>query len=130
MALKRATNSIQAQLLMEMGVPADTADAHYDPGNNRLLFIPRDMRGSQFGYRVAWTVDALIDYLCIGDNIDVAFRRSHFGDGSFWICYYKRYEGKNVFGVSKVGPTKIDAIFEVIYELHRSRYDTGTKKES
>ena len=121
MALKRATNPIQSQLLLEMGVPADTADAHYDPGNNRLLFIPRDMRGSQFGYRVAWTVDALIDYLCDGDNVFITFRRSTFGDGSFWICYYERYEGKNVFGISKAGPSKIDAIFEVIYELKQGK---------
>lgn len=121
MALKKATNSIQSQLLLEMGVPADTADAYYEPGNNRLLFIPRDMRGSQFGYRVAWTLDALIDYLCVGDNVYVEFQRSPFGDGSFWVCYYKRYEDKNVFGISKAGSSKIDAIFEVIYELKRGK---------
>lgn len=128
MALKRATNSIQSQLLLDMGVPADTADAHYDPGNNRLLFIPRYMRGSQFGYRVAWTVDALIDYLCVGCKAYVQFSRAPW-DG-FWICCYTRNDGETKVTVSKVGPSKIDAIFEVIYELHRSKYETGNSKEN
>ena len=130
MALKRATNSIQSQLLLEMGVPADTADMYRGPEYNRLTAIPSSMKGSQFGSFVSWTVDALIDYLCDGDNVYVEFQRSPFGNGSFWVCYYKRYEDKNVFGVSKAGPTKIDAIFEVIYELHRNKYDTGTEKEN
>ena len=125
---KKATNPIQSQLLLEMGVPADTADAYYGSGSNRLLFIPKHMKGSLFGCRVAWTLDALIDYLCVGDNIYVEFQKDF--KLNFWICYYKRYEDKNVFGVSKGGPTKIDAIFEVIYELHRNKYDTGTAKES
>ena len=113
---------------MDMGVPADTADSHYDPGNNRLLFIPRGMRGSQFGYRVAWTVDALIEYLCDGCKAYVQFSRAPW-DG-FWICCYTRIDGETKVIVSKVGPTKIDAIFEVIYELHRNKYDTGTEKEN
>ena len=119
MESKKATKPIQSQLLLEMGVPADTADAYYETGTNELLFIPSGMSGSQFVYRVAWTLDGLVDYLCDGDNVFVEFCRSTFGNGAFWICYYKRYEGKKVFGVSKAGPSKIDAIFEVIYELHK-----------
>ena len=122
MESKKATKPIQSQLLLEMGVPADTADIFFEEGKN----------GNLLSSRIAWTVDALIDYLCDGDNVFVEFRRSIFGDGSFWICYYRRYEERRglKFGVSKGGPTKIDAIFEVIYELHRLEHDTGTAKES
>ena len=127
MALKRATNSIQSQLLLEMGVPINTADAYYSSGGNRLLFIPRYMNGDLFGSHVAWTVDALIDYLCDGCKAYVQFSRAPW-DG-FWICCYTRNDGETKVTVSKVGPTKIDAIFEVIYELKRSKYDTGTEKE-
>lgn len=130
MESKKATKPIQSQLLLEMGVPTDTADAYYESDTNELLFIPSGMSGSQFVYRVAWTLDGLIDYLCDGDNVFVEFRRSVFGNGSFWICYYRRYEDKNILGISKAGPSKIDAIFEVIYELKRSKCDTGTAKES
>ena len=130
MESKKATKPIQSQLLLEMGVPADTADAYYETGTNELLFIPSGMSGSQFIYRVAWTLDGLIDYLCVGDNVYVEFQKDF--RLNFWICYYRRYEERRglKFGVSKGGPTKIDAIFEVIYELHRSKHDTGTKKES
>lgn len=131
MALKRATRPLQSQLLLEMGVPADTADAYYETGTNELLFIPSGMSGSQFVYRVAWTLDALIDYLCVSDNISVDFRKSPIGDG-FWICSYLKAdrEANKKITVSRGAPTKVDAIFEVIYELHRSKYDTETEKES
>ena len=120
MELKRATKPIQSQLLLEMGVPINTADAYYSSGGNRLLFIPRYMKGDFFGSHVAWTVDALIDYLCDGDNAIVYFRRDKMSN--FWVCSHTRYEGKeyrNKIDVSKMAPTKIDAIFEVIYELKR-----------
>lgn len=112
MALKRATNPIQTQLLLEMGVPADTADIFFDEGEN----------GNLLSSRIAWTVDALIDYLCDGDNAIVYFRRDKMSN--FWVCSYTRYEGKeykNKIDVSKMAPTKIDAIFEVIYELKRGK---------
>lgn len=128
MESKRVTKPIQSQLLLEMGVPADTADAYYETGTNELLFIPSGMSGSQFVYRMAWTVDALIDYLCVGCKTYVQFIRASL-DG-FWICCYTRIDGETKVTVSKVGPSKIDAIFEVIYELHQSKYDTGTEKES
>lgn len=110
MGLKRITKPIQTQLLLEIGVPIETADVFLGTGN-----------GSLRGSNVAWTLDGLIDYLCVGDNVYVEFQRSPFGNGSFWVCYYKRYEDKNVFGISKAGPSKIDAIFEVIYELKRGK---------
>lgn len=110
MGLKRTTKPIQTQLLLEMGVPIETADVFLGAEN-----------GSLRGSNVAWTLDGLIDYLCDGDNVFITFRRSHFGGGSFWACYYERYEDKNVFGISKAGPSKIDAIFEVIYELKRGK---------
>jgi len=118
MELRKATKPIQSQLLLEMGVPADTADAYYETGTNELLFIPSGMNGSQFVYRVAWTLDGLIDYLCVGDNVYVEFRKERAG---FWICYYTKQENGVKVVVSKAAPTKIDAIFEVIYELKRGK---------
>lgn len=122
MESKKTTNPIQTQLLLEWGVPAETADMFRNPGTSMPVFVhdnadyPDDIKRY-----LSWTVDALIDYLCDGDNVFITFRRSTFGDGSFWICYYERYEGKNVFGISKAGPSKIDAIFEVIYELKQGK---------
>lgn len=119
MESKKATKPIQSQLLLEMGVPIETADVFLGTEN-----------GSLRGSNVAWTLDALIDYLCYGDNISVEFHKAF--RQNFWICYYRRYKDDKglTLRISKGGPTKIDAIFEVIYELHRLEYDTGTAKES
>ena len=118
MGLKRITKPIQTQLLLEMGVPIETADVLLGTEN-----------GSLRGSNVAWTLDGLIDYLCVGGNVYVEFQKDF--RLNFWICYYRRYEERRglKFGVSKGGPTKIDAIFEVIYELHRNKYGTGTEKK-
>lgn len=120
MEFRKTTKPIQTQLLLEMGVPAETADFFLDEGIN----------GNLYGSRIAWTLDALIDYLCYGDNISVEFHKAF--RQNFWICYYRRYKDDKglTLRISKGGPTKIDAIFEVIYELHRLEHDTGTKKES
>lgn len=128
MESKKTTNPIQTQLLLEMGVPADTADMYRGPEQNRLTAIPSSMKGSQFGSFVSWTVDALIDYLC--DDCEVCVQFSRVTWDGFWICCYSRRDGETKVCVSKAGPSKIDAIFEVIYELHRNKYDTGTEKEN
>lgn len=108
MESKRITKPIQTQLLLEMGVPIETADVLLGTEN-----------GSLRGSNVAWTLDGLIDYLCVGCKAYVQFSRAPW-DG-FWICCYTRNDGETKVIVSKVGPSKIDAIFEVIYELKRGK---------
>ena len=119
MEFRKTTKPIQTQLLLEMGVPIETADVLLGAEN-----------GSLRGSNVAWTLDGLIDYLCYGDNISVEFHKAFMQN--FWICYYRRYKDDKglTLRISKGGPTKIDAIFEVIYELHRLEHDTGIAKES
>lgn len=129
MESKKTTNPIQTQLLLEWGVPAETADMFRNPGTSSPVFVHDNVDYSDDVKRyLSWTVDALIDYLCDDCEVCVQFSRATWG--GFWICCYTRNDGETKVTVSKAGPSKIDALFEVIYELKRGKYGTGTEKEN
>ncbi len=121
--MKVVTDIFQSKILGHWLHP-DTADMYRNPAGEYEV-IPSNMKGSQLLARfvknsqllghLAWSLDALVEYLCDSDDVYVEFKKHN----GMWICRYTKYEGELKKCCSKMAPTKIAAIFEVIYQLHR-----------
>ncbi len=122
--MKVATDILQSKILSGWLHP-DTADMYRNPANGEYEIIPSNIKGSQLFARfvknsqflgnLAWSLDALVDYLCDSDDVYVEFKKYK----GMWVCRYTKYEGELKKCCSQMAPTKIVAIFEVIYQLHR-----------
>lgn len=112
--MKVATDILQSDIL-EGWLHPDTADMYRNPANGKYEIIPSHIKGGQFQGRLAWSLDALVDYLCDSDDVYVEFKKHN----GMWVCRYTKYEGELKKCCSQMAPTKIAAIFEVIYQLHR-----------